>query len=216
MQDRSAACCAAVSWDGGFTVVFIFCPPVFTVSVIVGTVPVSCSACSESAPTAEVTPEIFATSLTATLGKVMRVPFTKKSWVNLVPGFPSFARSVITEELALARVASSDELSDAAAGDAPAEERRLRHRRPRSAATRRRGTGRGRGRRRRRRRPGATVRVTMMSVPTVLRGERIWFWASERPSETPMMPITSPTPAARPIAVTIRSAKRGGVVRSAA
>ena len=41
---------------------------------------------------------------------------------------------------------------------------------------------------------------TMMSVPTVDRGESTWPCALVRPSDTPMMPITSPTPAARPSA----------------
>ncbi len=49
---------------------------------------------------------------------------------------------------------------------------------------------------------GATVRVTMMSVPTDPSGDRTLFWASESPCETPMMPITRPTPAASPKAVT--------------
>lgn len=49
---------------------------------------------------------------------------------------------------------------------------------------------------------GATVLVTMMSVPTEPSGERILFWALDKPSETPLMAITRPTPAARPRAVT--------------
>ena len=50
------------------------------------------------------------------------------------------------------------------------------------------------------------MRVTMMSVPTEDRGESTLFWAWVSPSETPTMPITSPTPAARPMAVTDRAA----------
>jgi len=49
---------------------------------------------------------------------------------------------------------------------------------------------------------GATVRVTMMSVPTEPSGDSTRFCASVRPSETPMIPMTRPTPAARPSAVT--------------
>jgi len=105
MQVRSAAACAAVSF-GGFTVVEIVWPPVLTVSVIFGAVPLSCSASREGTPTAEVTPGIFATSLIATEGKVMGVPGTKKSWVNCVPGLPSLARSVMMKELLLSSVAA--------------------------------------------------------------------------------------------------------------
>ncbi len=54
-------------------------PPVVTVSVWLGTVPVSCSACSERPGTAEATPLTEATSLTAAFGNVMSVPGTKKS-----------------------------------------------------------------------------------------------------------------------------------------
>ena len=68
MQARSAAVCAAVS-VGGLTVVEIVWPPVLTVSVIFGTVPLSCRASSDRAPTAVVTPGIFATSLIATEGR---------------------------------------------------------------------------------------------------------------------------------------------------
>jgi hypothetical protein len=50
---------------------------------------------------------------------------------------------------------------------------------------------------------GATVLVTMMSVPTEPSGERIRFWALDNPSDTPLMAMTRPTPAARPSAVTI-------------
>ena len=46
------------------------------------------------------------------------------------------------------------------------------------------------------------MRVTMMSVPTEPSGERTLFWASESPWDTPIMPITRPTPAASPKAVT--------------
>ncbi len=38
----------------------------------------------------------------------MSVPGTKKSCVNLVPGLPSFARSVITEALLLSKVAACE------------------------------------------------------------------------------------------------------------
>ena len=107
MHVRSTAVCAAVS-VGGFTVVEIVWPPVLTVSVIFGTVPLSWSALRESAPTADVTPGILATSLIATDGKVMSVPGTKKSWVNCVPGLPSFARSVMIEELLLSSVAACE------------------------------------------------------------------------------------------------------------
>jgi len=56
---------------------------------------------------------------------------------------------------------------------------------------------------------GATVRVTMMSVPTEFSGDRALFWASLNPCDTPMIPITNPTPAARPIAVTtVRPSRR--------
>ncbi len=48
----------------------------------------------------------------------------------------------------------------------------------------------------------STVRVTMMSVPTDDRGESTLFCAWVRPSETPTIPMTSPTPAASPMAVT--------------
>ena len=47
-----------------------------------------------------------------------------------------------------------------------------------------------------------TVRVTMMSVPTLDRGDSTSLCALLRPSETPMIPMTRPTPAARPSAVT--------------
>src|ERR1035437_1227689 len=110
MQLRSADCCVDVR-TGGFTVAEIVCPPVLIEAVILGTVPVSCSASSESAPTLLATPLILATSLIAGEGKVINVPGTKKSCVNLVPAGPSFARSVMTEELAFARAAASAELS---------------------------------------------------------------------------------------------------------
>ena len=46
------------------------------------------------------------------------------------------------------------------------------------------------------------MRVTMMSVPTEFSGESALFCASLSPWETPMIPMTRPTPAASPIAVT--------------
>ncbi len=48
----------------------------------------------------------------------------------------------------------------------------------------------------------STVRVTMMSVPTEVRGDNTLFCAWVSPSETPTIPMTSPTPAASPMAVT--------------
>ena len=61
----------------------------------------------------------------------MSVPGTKKSWVNLVPGFPSLARSVMTEALLLSSVAAC-ELSALLAPATP--RRRSRHRLPRRQA----------------------------------------------------------------------------------
>ncbi len=78
MQARTAALWAAVN-GGGFCTLVIVWPPVVTVSVSLGTVPVSWSAWSDRPGTAEATPFTLATSDTATLGKVMRVPGTKKS-----------------------------------------------------------------------------------------------------------------------------------------
>ncbi len=77
-QLRTDASCAAVS-GGGVVVLVIVCPPVVTVSVTVGTVPDSCSACRDRAGTAVWTPLILATSDAATCGNVMSVPGTKKS-----------------------------------------------------------------------------------------------------------------------------------------
>ena len=202
MHVRSADCWAAVS-VGGFTVAEIVSPPVLTEAVSLGTVPDSCSASSDSAPTAPVTPFTLATSATACAGKVISVPGTKKSCVNLVPAGPSLARSVMTDEFAAASAAASVALS-------PAPPRPKKPPPPPPANP-----------------PppvkpppppkppvgvvvvvvavdsvGATVRVTMMSVPTDLRGDSALVWASLRPCDTPMMPMTSPTPAARPAAVT--------------
>ena len=114
MHVRSAAVCAAVS-VGGSTVVEIVWPPVLTV-------PLSWSALRESAPTAEVTPGILATSLIATDGKVMSVPGTKKSWVNCVPGLPSFARSVMIEELLFGQRGGPRAVGAVEAPDATSEE----------------------------------------------------------------------------------------------
>ena len=63
---------------GVWTLVMVW-PPVVTVSVSLGTVPVSWSAWSDRPGTADATPLTAATSATAALGKVMRVPGTKKS-----------------------------------------------------------------------------------------------------------------------------------------
>ena len=68
MQVRSAVVCAAVS-VGGLTVVEIVWPPSLTVSVIFGTVPLSCRASRERAPTAALTPGILATSLIGDRGE---------------------------------------------------------------------------------------------------------------------------------------------------
>ena len=118
--------------------------------------------------------------LTATDGKVMSVPGTKKSWVNWVPGLPSLARSVITEALLLSSVgglragapsrrrdAAGEETS--AATSARPRRSRLRRRPPPPKLRRRCGSSwwslwlRG---------GGATVRVTMMSVPTEPSGRK--------------------------------------------
>ena len=114
MHVRSTAVCAAVS-VGGSTVVEIVWPPVLTV-------PLSWSALRESAPTADVTPGILATSLIATDGKVMSVPGTKKSWVNCVPGLPSFARSVMIEELLFGQRGGPRAVGAVEAPDATSEE----------------------------------------------------------------------------------------------
>ena len=206
MQVRSAACWAAVS-TGGFTVVETVWPPVLTDAVILGTVPVSWSASSDRAPTALVTPLTLATVLTASLGNVIRVPGTKKSWVNFVPAGPSLARSVMTEELAAASAAVSDELSDPpgppaknppppppAGAPPPGKPPPM----PLGAVVVVVAVD----------RVGATVRVTMMSVPTDLSGDSALDCASLRPWETPMIPMTRPTPAARPTAVTIVRPRR--------
>ena len=47
------------------------------------------------------------------------------------------------------------------------------------------------------------TRVTRMSVPTVWSGARTSSWSRSRPCDTPMMPMTRPTPSARPRAVRI-------------
>ncbi len=75
---RTASSWAEVSGGGCWTLVIVW-PPVVTVSVSLGTVPVSWSAWRERPGTAEATPFTAATSATAALGKVMRVPGTKKS-----------------------------------------------------------------------------------------------------------------------------------------
>jgi hypothetical protein len=51
------------------------------------------------------------TTDTAWVGNVIRVPGTKKSWVNFVPGGPSLDRSVSTEEFAFRRAVVSAVLS---------------------------------------------------------------------------------------------------------
>ena len=204
---RTEASWAAVS-GGGFCTLVIVCPPVVTVSVWAGTVPVSCRACRDRPGTAEATPLTEATSATAALGKVMSVPGTKKSYVNCVPAGPSLDRSVSTDELALRSAAWSEAFNEVMAEAPP---------RPRPAPAPKKPPP-----------PppppppkpppvgavvvvvvealevvvASTVRVTMMSVPTEESGERILFWAWVRPSETPTIPMTSPTPAARPMAVT--------------
>src|SRR5256885_2903502 len=54
-----------------------------------------------------------------------------------------------------------------------------------------------------------TTRVTRMSVPMLCRGARTWFCALSSPCETPMIPITRPTPRASPSAVsTVRPRRR--------
>src|ERR1700722_11436247 len=78
MQARTAALWAAVN-GGGLATLEIVWPPVVTVSVSLGTGPVSWRAWSDRPGTAEATPLTLATSDTATLGNVMRVPGTKKS-----------------------------------------------------------------------------------------------------------------------------------------
>ena len=77
----------------------IVSPPVFSSAVIWGTVPVWCSASSVNPGVADTTPGSFATWLSAWSGKLRRVADRKKSWVNFVPGLPSFDRSVVTLEL---------------------------------------------------------------------------------------------------------------------
>ncbi len=47
-----------------------------------------------------------------------------------------------------------------------------------------------------------TVRSTTMSVPTDDNGDSTLVWALDSPLDTPMIPMTRPTPAARPRAVT--------------
>ena len=176
------------------------CPPVVTVSVTVGTVPVSCSACSDRAGTAACTPLILATSDTASCGKVMSVPLTKKSLLNWVPGGPSLARSVSTDELLLSRALASDALAPAA------PDRRRTHRPP---ARHRHAPPPPKPRRRwsswsttREVLATPTVRSTRMLVPTLDSGDRTCACALERPLDTPTMPMTSPTPMANPRAVT--------------
>ena len=77
-QARTESSWAAVSGGGRWTLVMVW-PPVVTVSVSLGTVPVSWRACRERPGTAEATPLMAATSVTAAWGNVMRVPGTKKS-----------------------------------------------------------------------------------------------------------------------------------------
>ena len=78
MQARTDASWAAVK-GGGLATLLIVWPPVVTVSVTLGTVPVSCSAWRDNPGTADETPLTEATSDTAALGNVIRVPGTKKS-----------------------------------------------------------------------------------------------------------------------------------------
>ena len=53
-----------------------------------------------------------------------------------------------------------------------------------------------------------TTRVTRTSVPIELSGASTFACAWSKPCETPMMPMTSPTPAARPSAVRIVRPRR--------
>ena len=135
----------------------------------------------------------------------MSVPGTKKSWVNWVPGLPSFERSVITDALFSRSVAACDPLAPFVDPATPRAKNPRHPRRPDQPHPCRRPCHRTSGwscvvvlfvvv--------GAIVRVTMMSVPTVPSGERTRFCASDRPWDTPTMPITRPTPAASPRAVT--------------
>src|SRR5438132_7424292 len=106
MHLKAACCSASVRGAGRCTDEMVW-PPVVNVSVICGTVPVSCSACSDSPGTADCTPGTDVTVCTACCGKVINVPGTKKSCVNFVPAGPSFDRSVSTDELALRSAAWS-------------------------------------------------------------------------------------------------------------
>jgi len=100
---------------------------------------------------------------------VINVPGTKKSCVNFVPAGPSFAKSVMTEELAAASAASSEELRVVPPRPAknpppppppPPPPNPLEGVVVVVVAVES---------------VGATVRVTMMSVPTELSGDRALF-----------------------------------------
>ena len=121
--------------------------------------------------------------------------------MNWVPGGPSLDRSVMTDELLLARAASSLAFWLALPEPAP--------KKPPPAPPPARPPPKP---------PGAvvvvvvevdddvlatpTVRSTTMSVPTLDRGDSTLFCAFESPLDTPTMPMTRPTPAASPRAVT--------------
>ncbi len=214
MQSRNAACSWAVIGDGR-TVDVMVSPPVFTVATMLGTVPVSCCACRVRPAVTEATPGMSFTAVCAASGNVSSVPARKKSWVNFVPGFPSFDRSVITELFSLSSAVASWllRLDRASASPplrppnpppgGPAAKNPPPFWRPCEAD----GVGVGLadvlGE------AGATVRVTRMSVPTDPSGERTLRWAVSSPADTPTMPITSATPAASPRAVrTVRAARR--------
>src|SRR5438093_3853936 len=148
-------------------------PPVVNVSVICGTVPVSCSACSDSPGTADCTPATDVTVRTACCGKVISVPGTKKSCVNFVPAGPSFDRSVSTEELALRSAAWSLSFNccSASAPGPPPGPAKNPPPGPRPPPGTWSADGDGLGDALEAFDSAPTVRVTMMSVPTLERGE---------------------------------------------